>query len=71
MKSCYLQQHGWIQSVNILSEISPIEKEKYCTISYVESKKEKKKKRTKRGLIDTENKYVVARGGGGGSKIGD
>ena len=34
MKSCHLQQHGWIGLVgNMLSEISQTEKDKYCIIS--------------------------------------
>ena len=37
------------------------QKNKYCIHLYVESKKQKQKTK----LIDTENRFVVARGGGG------
>ena len=46
----------------VLSEITQTEKDKYRTISHVESKNKNKKKR-KTKLIDTENILVDARGG--------
>ena len=51
----------------MLREISQKQKNKYCTISYVESKKQMNKQNRNR-LLDTESKLVVARGEGGGEK---
>lgn len=42
----------------MLSEINQTEKEKYCLISHVESKKQQQTK-----FIGIENRLVVARGG--------
>ena len=35
MKCCHLQQHGWIWTVFCFSEISQIEKDKYCVFSFI------------------------------------
>lgn len=55
-----MQQHGWDLESIMLREISQTEKDKYRMISLICGIQKKKKKE----LIDTENRLVVARGGG-------
>lgn len=63
MKPCHLQQYGWKELRDMLSEISQKKKkkkDKYHMISLTR----RIFKNQKLGLIDTENRMVVARGEG-------
>ena len=63
MKPCHLQQYGWKELRGMLSEISQKKKkkkDKYHMISLTR----RIFKNQKLGLIDTENRMVVARGEG-------